>query len=300
MTAIRLAREVTLERACSRLSVSSDEPLRGTASTVRHWLLVEQPGAWGRDALLESDLPAHVATALKRRAAELGLRLVLIRRPGRRPPANANRSAYVVHSGPDDVWQRRLSFAAATELLDLDLASLMHQSAGATDQPLYLICTHGKHDLCCAVAGIPLARRLRDLGDVWECSHIGGDRFAANLLCLPQGIYYGRVTPEIGMRILERHARGELLLTHLRGRSSYEFAAQAADMFIRQARALHRLDDLALESVYPGSPVECVFRSRSGDSLRVAVDVSSAPPRRLTCHGEATAAPSYSVRWIHA
>lgn len=304
MTADKPAREVTLERACSRLSLAADETLRGTASTVRHWLLVEQPGAWGRDALLESDLSRGVAVPLAQRAAALGLRVVLIRRPGRVQVTDA-RSVYVVHTGPRDGWHKRLWLASPDELLDLDLGALMRDSTGGTDQPLYLVCTHGRHDLCCAVAGIPLARQLARLGDVWECSHIGGDRFAASLVCLPQGLYYGRVTPDIGLRILERHARGEILLTHLRGRSSYDFAAQAADIFIRQSRALHRIDDLTLESVSAGvpagAPVRCTFRLRGGELLRVAVDVALAnTPRRLTCHGEPSAPPTYRVRWENA
>jgi hypothetical protein len=300
MTAAKPAREVTLERACSRLSVEHDEPVRATASTVRHWLLVEQPGAWGRDALLESDLPAPVAASLKAAAATAGVRLLLIRRPGRSRPITS-RSVYVVHSGPQDVWQRRLQIGSDTELRALDLPALMHDKTGASDQPIYLICTNGKHDVCCAVSGVPLARRLAGLGDVWECSHVGGDRFAGNLVCLPHGLYYGRVTPDVGLRIVERHARGELLLSHLRGRSGYEFAAQAADIFVRQARALHRIDDLTLESTAPGPPAICTFRDRSGAGLQVAVDVAAAPvARRLTCHGEATVPPTYRVRWHRA
>lgn len=293
------ARDATLARACSQLSLTCGESLRGTASTARHWLLLEQPGAWGRDALLESDLPRDVALLLKARAAKLGLRLVLIRRPGR-AAISAERTAYVVHTGPHEVWQRKLALTSARELLDIDLAAMTHDSSHAPGQPLYLVCTHGKHDLCCAVSGVPLARQLARLGDVWECSHIGGDRFAANLVCLPEGLYYGRVTPEIGVRILERHARGELMLTHLRGRSSYDFPTQAADIFVRQSRALHRLDDLTLESTTPGPPWRCAFRLHNGDSLRVAVDVDAAAARPLTCNGEPTAPAVYRARWDSA
>ena len=291
------AREVTLERACSRLSAVTGESLRGTASTVRHLLLIEQPGAWGREALLESDLPQPLARWVKAEAAALSLRVVLIRKPGGGPKTGP-RSAYLVQTGPSESWHRRYLLDSPEELQDIDLRVAMHDSAGATDRPLYLVCTNGKHDLCCATAGVPLARQLSGLGDVWECSHIGGDRFAANLVCLPEGLYYGRVTPDIGVRILERHARGELLLTHLRGRSCYDFGAQAADIFVRQARALHRIDDLALESSTGDG--RHVFRTRNGEVMRVAVTVSASAPRRLTCNGDSTAPPEYRVRWDRA
>ena len=28
---------------------------------------------------------------------------------------------------------------------------------------------------------------------VWQCTHVGGDRFAGNLVCFPEGLFFGRV-----------------------------------------------------------------------------------------------------------
>ena len=36
--------------------------------------------------------------------------------------------------------------------------------------------------------------------ETWEVSHIGGDRFAGNLLVLPHGLYYGRLDPAAAAR----------------------------------------------------------------------------------------------------
>ncbi|MDP9392751.1 MAG: hypothetical protein M3Q27_00150 [Actinomycetota bacterium] len=51
--------------------------------------------------------------------------------------------------------------------------------------------------MCCAVSGRPLAAALTAAyGDrVWECTHLGGDRFAGNVAVLPHGYLYGRVSP---------------------------------------------------------------------------------------------------------
>ena len=48
-------------------------------------------------------------------------------------------------------------------------------------EPMLLVCTHGVHDTCCAVRGRPVAAALarRWPEATWECSHVGGDRFAA-------------------------------------------------------------------------------------------------------------------------
>ena len=83
-------------------------------------------------------------------------------------------------------------FEADDELLTLPLDG----SAGTPSyDPFFLVCTHGRHDTCCAVEGRPVAAALESArpGAVWECSHVGGDRFAANVVAMPHGIYYGQV-----------------------------------------------------------------------------------------------------------
>jgi len=57
---------------CSVSSSARHEPQAGTASTFRRFLLVEFPGPWGVDALLDSRLPTEIGAELKRRARPLG------------------------------------------------------------------------------------------------------------------------------------------------------------------------------------------------------------------------------------
>ena len=72
---------------CSDYARKLHEPLAGTAPFAVFWLLIEQPGPWGRDALKESHLSPTVGRALAdwaARAQDHGpVRLGLIRRPGR-------------------------------------------------------------------------------------------------------------------------------------------------------------------------------------------------------------------------
>jgi len=294
----RPAREITLERACSHVSELCSEALAGTASTVTDWLLVEQPGAWGQDAITHSDLPLDVGRRLREQADAMPARLLLIRRPGRYRGTHP-RSVYLIHSGPDAPWQRRLNFLDPHELLDFDVAAEFAEPAGRTTDPLYAVCANGKHDVCCALAGIPLARAIAGLGDVWHCSHIGGDRFAGNLVCFPEGLYYGRVSPESGADIVAAHQRGELVLSHLRGRSCQPFAVQAGEHFVRVQRRLTRLADVRLLGHSSVSPVlRCDFALPAGEQVAVEVVTRRTDhPRRLTCHGEQTRPPAYDVRW---
>ena len=84
------------------------------------------------------------------------------------------------------------------EVHDLDVEALgAGRSPGLTPHagPGLRVCTHGRHDTCCAERGRPVAAALAAAHPelTWEVSHIGGDRFAANALVLPHGLYYGRL-----------------------------------------------------------------------------------------------------------
>ncbi len=54
--------------------------------------------------------------------------------------------------------------------------------------PLLLVCAHGRRDACCAKLGTPVYESLSphvDPGLLWQSSHHGGHRFAANVLVAP-------------------------------------------------------------------------------------------------------------------
>ena len=106
------------------------------------------------------------------------------------------------------------------------------------DGPLYLVCTHGRHDRCCALRGRPVAQALGRVEPerTWECTHIGGDRFAANVVVLPYGLYYGGVTPATAADLVAATERGEVVPDLLRGRSSSPVAVQTAEHHARAVR----------------------------------------------------------------
>jgi hypothetical protein len=111
---------VPVERfRCAADSVGRGEPLIGTASRVGSWVLVEQPGAWGSEALVESGLDPAVGRALLQRSKATGTRVLLIRRPGRAVDA-APRRAFLAHTGARSSWLESLELADAADLLALD------------------------------------------------------------------------------------------------------------------------------------------------------------------------------------
>ena len=276
---------------CSALSAAMGEPLQATASLVRNWVLVEQPGAWGPAAVRESDLPEPVAAGLARLSRRHGFRVLLIRRPRR--PADASRRCFVAHSGRRSHWVEERTLPSVEDVLDVDFRGLGDGAPigfGARRAgPLYLVCTNGRHDPCCANLGRPVARALRARAgeSVWESSHYGGDRFAGNLVCLPHGLYYGRLSPEDAVRVADAYERGLIDLDHYRGRAGEPFAVQAAEHFVRREVGLLGVDDLRATLHRPAGDgqVDVAFEGPGGRGYAVRVGVAAAAePRLLSCH----------------
>ncbi len=263
---------------CSDVSLDNGESLGATASRIDHWLLVEYRGLWGPDALRASGLSDQVKEALREQVrARSRTRLLFIRRPDRR--GREEFRAYAATSREGEESLRCASFSSYEELRTLDLA----RAGEVLERPLFLVCTHGKHDPCCARHGRPLFEALAEQveeEDVWQTTHIGGDRFAGNLLCLSRGVYYGRVERKDAGRVLDAHLEDTIELVHYRGRSCYSFAAQAAERDIRERTGLLRFDDLRLTSEQ-GSLI--AFSDNEGNVHEREVSLELGPADFLTC-----------------
>jgi hypothetical protein len=228
---------------CADESRAHDEPLHATASRVDHWLLIEYRSLWSHDAFAGSGLSEQVKSHLReQQAARPRTRLLFIRSRPRR--TGASLVAYSASSGETQVELRRVEFEHYRELTGIDLAG---GAGDPVEHPLLLVCTHGKHDPCCARYGRPLHDALADEVDaewLWQSTHIGGDRFAGNLVCLPYGLYYGRLDGPGAAVVLDELLAGRIHLDTYRGRSCYPFAVQAAEHAVRAATGLLGLDDV--------------------------------------------------------
>ena len=284
------------------MSQARTEPMAGTASTVRSWLLLEDPGPWGIDALRDARLPERVGLELRRRCRAARVRPLLIRRSSANPSSSgAGVTCFAIRSGPEPPWIETTRLDRVEEALDLDLGPLGHGVRPGwepREAPLFLVCTHGRRDVCCAERGRPLAQALAGSypKQTWESSHVGGDRFAGNVVAFPHGLYLGRVRPEESAAVARTYAEGRLPLEHLRGRSCFPMPVQAAELALREREGLRGLDDLELERVEERDGVwVATFRTPRG-RFTVSVVVEASEPHFLTCHSTLEErAPTYQV-----
>ncbi len=260
--------------------------------------MIEQPGPWGADAVPSSRLARAVGRELARRCRPLGVRIVLIRRTSTGPIGT--RSVFVAHSDPSRPQLHRADLDDERGLLDIDVGAVARGDLAGIgrphSEPLYLVCTNGKRDVCCAINGRPLVRELSSVEPdrTWECSHIGGDRFAANLVVLPDGLYFGRVEPADVAPLAEGLREGRVLLSRYRGRSWYDRASQFAEISVRRRFGLEELDGVEVEwrRRRPGDgPVRVSVRLPDGGSVVVELRTRAYEPRPLTCGSTTPVAP---------
>lgn len=273
---------------CADAARLRDDSLAGTAPYGSTWILIEYRGGWppnGFDGLpLDPETKGRVFSA----AQAVRARVLLVRRHGRHAPEGPRRWAVLryekdgAHRQTWGAWER-----------DEDLAGIVG-ALGAPGEvgrpPVVLVCAHGLHDACCAVRGRPVGRALSERWPhlVWECTHVGGDRFAANVVVAPDGVYYGNLDAASSVVAVEEHLADRVHAEHLRGYTDLFPPQQTAVAAVLNrfgpagrhhyvVEETSRIDDrwiVRITSRTPRSPV-----------YEVEVRSHRTPPRQLTCRG---------------
>jgi len=162
-------------------------------------------------------------------AVKLGIRVQLIREPGSRRVSGGVFAGWTAGSEP---WLRRGS-SGALDGLDLkELAAGNVVAFGsAVTEPVFLVCAHAQRNACCARFGGPLVQALtaRYPGQVFQTTHVGGHRFAANLVILPHGLYYGPVGVPEATAAIGAYQRGAVTPGRYRGRAGQPRPTQQAE-----------------------------------------------------------------------
>lgn len=287
---------------CSAIRAQLGEPLAGTAPHARLWVLLEQPGPWGRDALTESHLPVEIGRSLAALAEARPVRVGLIRSVGAHADNHgATRTMLLARTDAGASWLAARSVAdvdSLPSLLDIDAllaaettpAHLPGEHLPAPTNAM-LVCTNAKRDQCCAVLGRPLAASMAMDADpgtqVWETSHTGGHRFAPTFVSLPDGYLFGG--PDTASRSLDA----------CRGRSSLEPPAQVAELAVLRSLGeptprpleVQQLDVQQLD----GDTYQVRDPAVTATAFTVEVSTASGPDRHESC-----GKPAVPARWFAA
>ncbi|WP_405762483.1 sucrase ferredoxin [Streptomyces sp. NBC_01420] len=282
---------------CADAARARGDALPGTAPYGLVWVLLEHHAPWPANGYDGLPLDPVAQSLLFEAARAVRARILLIRRHGRRAPRPGPRRWAVLrydatgaHRQQWGTWERDEDLARVADVLEAP------GEPGETGlPPVVLVCTHGRHDTCCAVRGRPaagaLSERWPDL--VWECTHVGGDRFAANVLVAPDGVYYGGLDAATSVAVVEQHLAGRVHAAHLRGYTDL-FPAQQAAVAAVLARngpaARHAYTVAGTTRAGPHWLIRLTGPAPSTTPYDVEVTAHRTPPRQLTCNGLATSA----------
>lgn len=232
---------------CADRGIASGEPIAGTAFQCRALvaLPLDKP-RWGRDAVAalrgDPSLAAWIDAARGRpvavkaydaRSAPFGEGIAIVARP-------------------DGVVLCPLE---ALPEPDAICVGGPLPGTGRLSGRLRLVCAHGQRDRCCALHGFGVTRALRaaGCGTVVECSHLGGDRFAATALSFPGGDMLGWLRPSTAVRTVAALDAGVPPADRWRGNVFRSDAWAVVMAALRREAPGRAVDGLTLE---PGPPCE--------------------------------------------
>lgn len=251
------------------------------------WLLIEHPGPWAKKPMQTAPLLGPVGVEVERLTASFGGKVVLVRRPGRREPGDDTTTWYAVdtirRTQVRGLWRTADDLLGAAHALGSPLSSSDEDA-----EQMLLVCTHGTRDACCAVRGRPIVATLAKArpDEVWECTHLGGHRFAGTLLSLPDGACLGRLDPDTAVAAVTALRDGAVDAAFLRGTTRWIPPVQAAIVAVLGAHGPGALDDLTPGLVQEdGARTMVEVLGRGALPPRVVVDVvaEDLPEAALSC-----------------
>ncbi len=212
---------------CAEIAAAEGEALGGTADVVDVWIMLEYRPSWSSKATSDNALAPRTRAWLDELAASAAAtgrrtRVQFVRRP---ELEHADLTLMVALDG-------RLHRCAGPNYDALGMLAFDDVlRAPIETAPQYFVCTNGQRDVCCARFGLPAYAALRESvgARAWQTTHVGGHRFAPNVLTLPQAALYGRVHPHDVGAFVAHVESGRLATAWLRGRTRHAPEVQAAE-----------------------------------------------------------------------
>jgi hypothetical protein len=289
---------------CADSSREAGEPLAGSATPYRVWLLLEYRPVWqakaakpGNNTIVDN-ATKHIHDALN---AAPDSKMLFIRQQSRK---DGPLSAFIVFSDETSPRTYRLTFDNYPDLLNLPLANMLNGQIDESlrhNEPLYTVCVHKERDRACGTYGWGVYSALTESvgGQVWQSTHIGGHRFAATLISFPRGTYYGHMNPDEVPALLSAEQNGAMYTRKVRGRACYPKPAQAAEVKLREQLGTHAYDALRhVETTETGEDAwQVTFADASGTHHTVNVTKQMSDFRVYSSTGNDTpdAVPIYNT-----
>lgn len=224
---------------CSNMSLENSESILGSAHSVQGMVFITWPKKyWAFRQLNSRFIPEELRASLQQIQKERGVFARLISRPGMQLEDTV--SVYIM---PQMLGYSEVPINAIPEVI----LSGLDNRADCAIKPRDLTgnfvfcCTNGKRDRCCAKFGYSTFRALDRLAqqssepfEVWECTHLTGDRFAATAVSFPSGQMYGYMREDVAKQIYEGLVEGIPFAPCYRGNVLLRGPSQLVEAYSQQ------------------------------------------------------------------
>ncbi|MFF8835867.1 sucrase ferredoxin [Streptomyces sp. NPDC015130] len=289
---------------CSDAARLRGDPIAGTAPYGSAWILIEYRAGWPPNGFAGIALDPGVKARVSAAARAMRARILLIRRHGRSRSDERPLWAVLRYDAGSAHTQKWGTWGDDRDLVEIVAAM---DTPGEQGHPsVILVCTHGLRDTCCALRGRPVAGALSDVWPqlVWECTHVGGDRFAANVAVVPDGVYYGNLDALSAVTVVEEHLSDHIHPNHLRGYTDLTPPQQAALSAVLHHAGPSRRHDYVIEETVRDDDrwrVRVTGRLAGLSTFQVEIHARRARMHQLTCRAlSPSSAVYYDVTSLHA
>ncbi len=235
---------------CYEDSLNANEEMYGTAPRVDVWFLLEYRGHWSGKAFKDSKIPKAVKSFLNKELKAIpNSRLQLIKKH-----KNSDERLKFYLAVSDETKPRLYEFELNDyeDLLSLKIRKVLKSKKHMSDERIFIVCTNGEYDTCCGKFGMPVYLDIAEgkYGSrTWETTHLGGHRFASTFVCLPHGLFYGRVREgRVAEELMEQYEAGRVNLSSYRGRSCHNSEVQAAEYYLRKETDIFEISEFTLKN----------------------------------------------------
>jgi len=213
---------------CRELCLERDEPLEGMGHLPERVLLLAWPrGKWRTPRWESVDMEPELAAAIHD-ASHAGLHVALIDKVGETD------TLPTLMAQPESVYD---DFDTQDEIAAAIRAYVAGEVFAGTVDPriTILCCTDSRRDACCARYGFSTYKTMTAIADpsrfnIVQATHLGGCRFAASLVVLPQRQRYGRMTAGQAPGFLQALLNNDIFLPTYKGRTDQPEPVQVAEI----------------------------------------------------------------------
>jgi hypothetical protein len=276
---------------CSISSSARNESLSATAPYVKNFLLIEYPRPWANNAVIDALIPEQVKNYLFGQIKNNVYQKILLIKKDNKPVSNFK--IFAINNTENSASVNKVIVEEYKDILDLNFNDLFNSSN--SNESIYLVCTNGKKDKCCSKFGIPTYQKLSTLSEnVWQCTHVGGDRFASNVIHLPYSHVYGHCNVDKVSALLKFSSENKIFGECYRGKSCYRKVEQAAEIFLRKFLNYYSFEGMTLIEDFENEHIINKVRFRvEEDVFDVSVEIKKSENNYyLTCNAQALS--SYS------